>query len=220
VQEGSGVAANVLRNMNIDLAKIRTEVEKLVKTGPSMVTMGQLPFTPRAKKVLELSRREAISLGHNYIGTEHILLGLARENEGVASQILLDFDVDAERIRNETIRMLSGQGGASTRRSPPFDRGPLLSAIRHVKKAKEEAIETGDFERAGELRDLQRELTDAARKLDHLLPATNERWEFRVVELTGEPETWAEQLRALAGDDWELVTVTGSHAILERPALG
>jgi ATP-dependent Clp protease ATP-binding subunit ClpC len=81
VQEGSGVAANVLKQMGIDLNKIRVEVEKIVKTGPSMVTMGQLPFTPRAKKVLELSLEEASNLGHNYIGTEHLLLGLIKENE-------------------------------------------------------------------------------------------------------------------------------------------
>src|SRR5207302_26686 len=74
------------------------------------VTTGQIPFTPRAKKVLELALREALSLGHNYIGTEHILLGLVRENEGVAARILLDFDADAEKIRNEIIRMLSGPG--------------------------------------------------------------------------------------------------------------
>jgi ATP-dependent Clp protease ATP-binding subunit ClpA len=73
-----------------------------------MVT-GQIPFTPRAKKVLELSLREALSLGHDCMGTEHILLGLVRENEGVAARILLDFDADAEKIRNEIIRMLGGQ---------------------------------------------------------------------------------------------------------------
>src|SRR5690606_24629041 len=75
------------------------------------VTSGQIPFTPRAKKVLELALREALSLGHNYIGTEHILLGLVRENEGVAARILLDFDADSEKIRNGVIRMLSGPGG-------------------------------------------------------------------------------------------------------------
>ena len=74
------------------------------------VTSGQIPFTPRAKKVLELALREALSLGHNYIGTEHILLGLVRENEGVAARILADFDADSEKIRNEIIRMLSGPG--------------------------------------------------------------------------------------------------------------
>src|SRR6185503_7796335 len=106
VQEGSGVAANVLRNMNIDLAKIRTEVEKLVKTGPSMVTMGQLPFTPRAKKVLELSMEEAGNLGHNYIGTEHLLLGLIRANEGIAAQVLINLGVKLEDVREEVLDFL------------------------------------------------------------------------------------------------------------------
>ncbi|MSR63657.1 MAG: ATP-dependent Clp protease ATP-binding subunit [Planctomycetes bacterium] len=111
VQEGSGVAANVLRNMNIDLAKIRTEVEKLVKTGPSMVTMGQLPFTPRAKKVLELSMEEAGNLGHNYIGTEHLLLGLIKENEGIAAKVLTNLGVKLEDVREEVLEFLGAEHG-------------------------------------------------------------------------------------------------------------
>ncbi|MCK6446559.1 MAG: ATP-dependent Clp protease ATP-binding subunit [Planctomycetes bacterium] len=106
VQEGSGVAANVLKNMNIDLSKIRAEVEKIVKTGPSMVTMGQLPFTPRAKKVLELSMEEASNLGHNYIGTEHLLLGLIKENEGIAAQVLMNLGVKLEDVREEVLEFL------------------------------------------------------------------------------------------------------------------
>jgi ATP-dependent Clp protease ATP-binding subunit ClpC len=106
VQEGSGVAANVLKNMSIDLAKIRAEVEKIVKTGPSMVTMGQLPFTPRAKKVLELSMEEASNLGHNYIGTEHLLLGLIKENEGIAAQVLMNLGVKLEDVREEVLEFL------------------------------------------------------------------------------------------------------------------
>jgi ATP-dependent Clp protease ATP-binding subunit ClpC len=106
VQEGSGVAANVLKNMGIDLSKIRTEVEKIVKTGPSMVTMGQLPFTPRAKKVLELSMEEAGNLGHNYIGTEHLLLGLIKENEGIAAQVLINLGVKLEDVREEVLDFL------------------------------------------------------------------------------------------------------------------
>jgi ATP-dependent Clp protease ATP-binding subunit ClpC len=109
VQEGSGVAANVLRNMNIDLAKIRSEVEKLVKTGPSMVTMGQLPFTPRAKKVLELSMEEAGNLGHNYIGTEHLLLGLIKENEGIAAKVLTNLGVKLEDVREEVLEFLGAE---------------------------------------------------------------------------------------------------------------
>jgi ATP-dependent Clp protease ATP-binding subunit ClpC len=106
VHEGSGVAANVLRQMNIDLAKIRSEVEKLVKSGPSMVTMGQLPFTPRAKKVLELSMEEASNLGHNYIGTEHLLLGLIKENEGIAAKVLTNLNVKLEDVREEVLEFL------------------------------------------------------------------------------------------------------------------
>ncbi|MCR9245608.1 MAG: ATP-dependent Clp protease ATP-binding subunit [bacterium] len=106
VQEGSGVAANVLKNMTVDLEKIRHEVEKIVKTGPSMVTMGQLPFTPRAKKVLELSMEEASQLSHNYIGTEHLLLGLIRENEGIAAQVLMNLGVKLEEVREEVLEFL------------------------------------------------------------------------------------------------------------------
>ena len=106
VQEGSGVAANVLKNMGVDLSRIRAEVEKLVKSGPSMVTMGQLPFTPRAKKVLELSMEEAHNLGHNYIGTEHLLLGLIKENEGIAAKVLTNLGVKLEDVREEVLEFL------------------------------------------------------------------------------------------------------------------
>ena len=113
IKEGSGVAANVLKNLDIDLRKIRMEVEKLVQSGPDMVTMGKLPQTPRAKKVLELSLREALQLGHNYIGTEHILLGLLREGEGVAARVLKSLDIDIERTRNEILRELDPQFSGS-----------------------------------------------------------------------------------------------------------
>ena len=96
--------------LDITVERVRAQVVRIVGSGEE-VTSGQIPFTPRAKKVLELALREALSLGHNYIGTEHILLGLVRENEGVAARILLDFDADSEKIRNEVIRMLSGPGG-------------------------------------------------------------------------------------------------------------
>ncbi len=109
VQEGSGVAANVLKNMGIDLAKIRSEVEKIVKTGSTMVSVGQLPFTPRAKKVLELSMEEASNLGHNYIGTEHLLLGLIKENEGIAAQVLLNLGVKLEDVREEVLDFLGAE---------------------------------------------------------------------------------------------------------------
>src|ERR1700748_1705453 len=109
LREEEGLAARVLESLDITTERVRSQVVRIVGSGEE-VTSGQIPFTPRAKKVLELALREALSLGHNYIGTEHILLGLVRENEGVAARILLDFDADAEKIRNEIIRMLSGPG--------------------------------------------------------------------------------------------------------------
>src|SRR5436305_1118775 len=90
IKEGSGVAANVLKNLDIDLAKVRREVEKIVLAGPGPVTIGRLPQTPRAKKVTEYAVEEARDLNHNYVGTEHLLLGLLREEEGVASQVLMN----------------------------------------------------------------------------------------------------------------------------------
>jgi ATP-dependent Clp protease ATP-binding subunit ClpC len=115
LREEEGLAARVLESLDITVERVRGQVVRIVGSGEE-VTSGQIPFTPRAKKVLELALREALSLGHNYIGTEHILLGLVRENEGVAARILLDFDADSEKIRNEVIRMLSGPTG---RRSGP-----------------------------------------------------------------------------------------------------
>ncbi len=110
LREEEGLAARVLESLEITVERVRAQIVRVVGSGEE-VTSGQIPFTPRAKKVLELALREALSLGHNYIGTEHILLGLVRENEGVAARILLDFDADSEKIRNEVIRMLSGPGG-------------------------------------------------------------------------------------------------------------
>jgi ATP-dependent Clp protease ATP-binding subunit ClpC len=114
LREEEGLAARVLESLDITVERVRAQVVRIVGSGEE-VTSGQIPFTPRAKKVLELALREALSLGHNYIGTEHILLGLVRENEGVAARILLDFDADSEKIRNEVIRMLSGPGGRQGR---------------------------------------------------------------------------------------------------------
>jgi len=106
IKEGSGVAANVLKNLDIDLRKIRLEVEKLVQSGPDMVTMGKLPQTPRAKKVIEYSMEEARNLNHNYVGTEHILLGLLREQEGVAAQVLMNLGLKLEDVREEVLNLL------------------------------------------------------------------------------------------------------------------
>ena len=117
VKEGSGVAANVLKNLDVDLRKIRVEVEKIVQAGPDMVTMGKLPQTPRAKKVIEYAIEEARNLNHNYVGTEHLLLGLLREQEGVAAQVLMNLNLKLEEVREEVLNVLGhgmeagGEGG-------------------------------------------------------------------------------------------------------------
>jgi ATP-dependent Clp protease ATP-binding subunit ClpC len=106
VKEGSGVGANVLKNLEVDLRKVRLEVEKIVKSGPDMVTMGKLPQTPRAKKVIEYAIEEARALNHNYVGTEHLLLGLLRENEGVAAQVMMSLGLKLEEVREEVLNLL------------------------------------------------------------------------------------------------------------------
>ena len=116
VKEGSGVAANVLKNLDVDLRKIRLEVEKLVQSGPEMVTMGKLPQTPRTKKVIEYSMEEARNLNHNYVGTEHVLLGLLREQDGVVAQVLMNLGLKLEEVREEVLNLLGH--GLETGESP------------------------------------------------------------------------------------------------------
>ena len=108
VREGDGVAARVLESMDISVTDIRTRVEEMVGRGHAAAP-GHIPFTPRAKKVLELALREALQLGHNYIGTEHILLGLVREGEGVAAQVLVALGGDLERVRQAVLQLLEGR---------------------------------------------------------------------------------------------------------------
>ena len=111
IHEGEGVAAKALESLGISLEKVRQQVEEIIGVGQSPPS-GHIPFTPRAKKVLELSLREALQLGHNYIGTEHILLGLIREGEGVAAQVLVKLGADLGRVRQQVIQLLSGYSGA------------------------------------------------------------------------------------------------------------
>ena len=111
IHEGEGVAAKALESLGISLEAVRSQVEELIGQGGSSPS-GHIPFTPRAKKVLELSLREALQLGHNYIGTEHILLGLIREGEGVAAQVLVKLGADLSRVRQQVIQLLSGYSGS------------------------------------------------------------------------------------------------------------
>ena len=112
IHEGEGVAAKALESLNISLEAVRAQVEEIIGQGGSSPS-GHIPFTPRSKKVLELSLREALQLGHNYIGTEHILLGLIREGEGVAAQVLVKLGADLSRVRQQVIQLLSGYQGPS-----------------------------------------------------------------------------------------------------------
>jgi ATP-dependent Clp protease ATP-binding subunit ClpC len=117
VRERDGVAAKALDSLNIGLDAVRREVEEIIGQGQAAPT-GHIPFTPRAKKVLELSLREALQLGHNYIGTEHILLGLIREGEGVAAQVLQKLGANLDRVRQTVIQLLAGYAtGAEARKA-------------------------------------------------------------------------------------------------------
>ncbi len=122
IHEGEGVAAKAMESLGISLEAVRSQVEEIIGQGGSSPS-GHIPFTPRAKKVLELSLREALQLGHNYIGTEHILLGLIREGEGVAAQVLVKLGADLSRVRQQVIQLLSGYQGGQGKGEPPAAAG-------------------------------------------------------------------------------------------------
>jgi ATP-dependent Clp protease ATP-binding subunit ClpC len=113
IREGQGVAAKALESLGIRLEVVRQQVEEIIGRG-QQAQSGHIPFTPRAKRVLELSLREAHHLGHDYIGTEHILLGLLREGEGVAAQVLVRLGADLNRVRQQVIQLLAGRGPEAT----------------------------------------------------------------------------------------------------------
>jgi ATP-dependent Clp protease ATP-binding subunit ClpC len=175
VKEGSGVGANVLKNLDIDLRKVRLEVEKLVKSGPEMVTMGKLPQTPRAKKVIEYAIEEARNLNHNYVGTEHLLLGLLREHDGVAAQVLLNLGLKLEEVREEVLNLLGAgvdqeeteDGGES-----PIGGGESAQATPRRGKSKTPALDS-----------FGRDLTELA-KSDELDPVIGRSEEIeRVIQI-------------------------------------
>jgi ATP-dependent Clp protease ATP-binding subunit ClpC len=187
VHEGEGVAARALESLNISLSAVRREVEETIGRG-EQPPPGHIPFTPRAKKVLELSLLESNQLGHGYIGTEHILLGLLREGEGVAAQVLVKMGTDLNRARQQVVELLHGRSGErrpSGRRLRARSAGDILDLldaldrrlgaverwvgmrpdlrdldeeIAHVRREKEAAIDAQDFEKAAALRDTEREL--------------------------------------------------------------
>jgi ATP-dependent Clp protease ATP-binding subunit ClpA len=167
VHEGEGVAAKALESLGISLEAVRAQVEEIIEGTDA--PNGHIPFTPRAKKVLELSLREALQLGHNYIGTEHILLGLIREGEGVAAQVLVKVGASLDRVRQQVIQLLSGytgevaaeQAGARTRlvrMTVPAELRKVEEQLAQVRREKMAAIDRGDFEQAAGLRDKERQL--------------------------------------------------------------
>ncbi len=130
IREGEGVAAAVLQNLGLSSDQIRLEVEKLVQLGPSTIVSGDIPFTPKAKKVIELAMDEARNLGHNYIGTEHLLLGLIREGEGIAAQVLVNLGLDLGKVRQEVMELLGSTApGYSVGPTPAKTKTPALDAF-------------------------------------------------------------------------------------------
>jgi ATP-dependent Clp protease ATP-binding subunit ClpC len=187
IREGEGVAARALESLGISLEVVRQQVEEIIGRG-QQAAPGHIPFTPRAKKVLELSLREANAPGHDYIGTEHILLGLIREGSGVAAQVLVKLGADLNRVRQQVVQLLYGhQGKDVTGEGLPLPGDPLtrvdsldhrLAAIERwvglrpdledldqeiarVRRAKEAAIDSQDFEASAALRDQEKQLLAA-----------------------------------------------------------
>ena len=173
VKEGSGVGANVLKNLDIDLRKVRLEVEKLVKSGPEMVTMGKLPQTPRAKKVIEYAIEEARNLNHNYVGTEHLLLGLLREHDGVAAQVLMNLSLKLEEVREEVLNLLGA--GVESEEAPPQSE-PQEPPQMGAPPSGQDASRRGQKSKTPALDSFGRDLTELARsgELDPVIGRVNE----------------------------------------------
>ena len=187
IREGSGVAAKALESLGISLEAVRQQVKEIIGRGQQSPS-GHIPFTPRAKKVLELSLREAQALGHNYIGTEHILLGLIREGSGVAAQVLVKLGADLNRTRQQVVQLLPGRAGENLigegsplpgdaptrvdsldRRLAAIERwvglrpdlNDLDQEIARVRREKEAAIDSQDYEVSAALHDQEMQLVEA-----------------------------------------------------------
>jgi len=165
IREGEGVAGKALEVLGIRLEALRSQVEEVIGQG-QRAPSGHVPFTPRAKKVLELSLREALELGHDYIGTEHLLLGLVREGEGVAAQVLVKLGADFPRVRQQVGQLLSGHAGGTeagartrlVRMTVPDELREAEQQLAQVRRQKEAAIDAQDYERAAARRDQERQL--------------------------------------------------------------
>jgi len=233
IHEGEGVAAKALESLGISLEAVRQQVEEIIGQG-QQAPSGHIPFTPRAKKVLELTSREASQLGHHYIGTEHILLGLIREGEGVAAQVLVRLGADLNRVRQQVIQLLHGYQGKEPEAAPGGPRRgrvpsdlparvnaieSRLSAIEHrvgsgpdtadldeqiaqVRRDKESAIDSQDFEQATSLRDRESQLLAGKTTRQH-------QWEAAHPDLA----SLAEQVQRLTSEVERLMGLLRQHGI-------
>jgi len=214
IREGEGVAAVTLKALGISLAPVRQQVEEIIGSGQE-TPQGHIPFTPRAKKVLELSLRESRQLGHDYIGTEHILLGLIREGNGVAAQVLVKLGADQNRVRQQVIQLLHGRAAeepgpgvkaglevAEPRAGIGLDTSDLDEQIEAARAEKEAAVDAQDFERAVSLRDREKQLLAAK-------AARQEQW------AAGHPakQDLAERSRQLAAEVERLRALLRQHGI-------
>ena len=220
IHEGEGVAAKALESLGISLDAVRQQVEEIIGQG-QQAPSGHIPFTPRAKQVLELSRREAEQLGHSYIGTEHILLGLIRQGDGVAAEVLVSLGADLNRVRQQVIQLLhdyqgkepmpAGTAARELRMMPGVqarleaieqrvgtgpDTTDLDEQIAQIRRDKESAIDARDFEDAAALRNNEKEFLAVK-------AARQERWAAAHPALPELAERWQqladeiERLRAL-----------------------
>jgi ATP-dependent Clp protease ATP-binding subunit ClpA len=173
LREEEGLAARVLEAMDVTLDDVRDEVLRVVPRGEAATT-GQIPFTPRGKKTLELAPREAVAMGHDHIGTEHVLLGLARVDDGVAVRILRERDVEPDRVRTEVVRWLSGSPGLAQPTEPESDDLELTSPplapeviaqLERLGRDEQAALERQELAVAAAIRDAERRLRRAAARL-------------------------------------------------------
>ena len=187
LREDEGLASRVLESLGVSAEAVREQVARIVgEGGEKRAAEGEIPFTPRSKKVLELALREALALGHEFIGTEHILLGIARENKGVASRILLDFGVDAERIRERTAELHKAGGSQRYASGPPWatfecrvppprgwrgrHRSPSDRLFFHLGRARDAALAVGSYDLSRELLELEVRAREAGGEPDDPAP--------------------------------------------------
>jgi hypothetical protein len=212
IEDGRGVAFNVLKNLGVDLNELRFEVVRLVHRGPESFTPDKLPQTPRGKKVLEYAMDEARKLKHNYVGTEHILLGLLREEEGVASVVLKQHGLELNQVREEIFNLL-GRGTAATPTAPrtpaPIEDLPdeltaavlaLDAEIERLRAEKAEAVANQEFDQAASLRDEEHKVRQrraalfrkwlASRPIDRSWLSANDGAVLRLARTISEQHCW------------------------------